>query len=254
MRRIIAFFLIILCTIPLLFSCGKEDDTEASQMAEGSSDGDITISDGSGNDDAFTIEERKSTYGDEDLAILYVKNNTENEYSLTVSVSFFDNDGKETAGDMTKTRTVFSELETCYIFRPMAKFDRFEYNLSAEKKDEPSGGGFKYSKQVTASVGPHPSDVYEGVENVRAIVDVTFTVQNDFTNDMFLDGKLILFDNQGEIFTIYDYHKDEIKGESWHNILFILDEEIWEDGMETPENLEGQLDVAFDFEYSVNDY
>ena len=250
MRRIIAFFLIILCTIPLLFSCGKEDDTEASQMAEGSSDGDITISDGSGNDDAFTIEERKSTYGDEDLAILYVKNNTENEYSLTVSVSFFDTDGKEAAGDMTKTRTVFAGLETCYIFRPMAKFFRFEYKLSAEKKESLSNGGFSIPSHVTVELIPNPVDLYEKREIIRATVSYSLKIQNDFPEAKWLSGNFVLFDNTGEIYAIQKFNKSVAAGLGYEMGEIILDGVSWKDGLTLPENLEGQLEIAFDYEYS----
>ena len=246
MRRIISFFLIVVCAISLLSSCGKMEDP---------SDGDVTFSDGLGNDGAFTVKERKSVYGDEDLVVLYVKNATENEYSVTVTVSFFDTDGKEAAGDMTKTRTVFAELETCYIFRPVAKFDRFEYNLSAEKKDEPSGGGFKYSKQVMANVEPHPVDVHEGRENVRTVVTFPLKVYNYFSDRMMMDGCVILFDNRGEVFGIHEFRNAvPPRQDDYNQEQFDLEGVFWEDGSELPESLEGQLEIAYDFEYSVCDY
>ncbi len=243
MRRIIAAFLIALCAVSLFSSCGKKGSAD---------EGYVKVSDGLGNGEAFSVRERKCAFGGGDLVVLYVRNNTEDEYSVTVTGSFFDAEGKEAAGDMAKTRTVFSGLETCYLFRPSAKFDRFEYKLSSEKKDEPSGA-IKYSNPVTATVGPSPVDVHEGRENVRTVVDIAFVTENRFPQGMFLDGYLIVFDNKGEIFGIHEYHKHSSTGKDYKVIGFYLDGVMWEDDMETPENLEGALEVAFDFEYSVSD-
>ena len=247
MKKYYALFLIFAVVVPLLFSCSNKE----------AYDGYVSISDGAGNDGAFLVEEKKSSYKEEDLVVLYVKNTTENEYSVTVTVSFFDADGKEAAGDMTKTKTVFSELETCYIFRTNTKFDRFEYILSAEKKDESSGGGFKYEKQVTASVGPDLIDVYEGAEKVRTIVSYPLVVHNYFSDNLEVDGCVILFDNAGEVFGIHEFTNVVPPGQPGQDdcnyIELDLEGVLWEDGVELPENLEGQLEVAYDFEYSVVD-
>ncbi|MBQ6677929.1 MAG: hypothetical protein IJM71_07770 [Clostridia bacterium] len=243
MKKYFALFLIFAVVVPLLFSCSNKE----------AYDGYVSISDGAGNDGAFLVEEKKSSYKKEDLVVLYVKNTTENEYSVTVTVSFLDADGKEAAGDMTKTKTVFSELETCYIFRTNTKFERFEYNLSAKKKDE-SSGGFKYGKQVTAGVGPHMVDVHEGAQDIRTIVSFPLMVHNYFSDAMDMKGSVLLFDNCGEVWGIHEFSNVVPPGQDDYNYVeFVIDGVLWEDGFKLPENLEGQLEVAYDFEYSAFD-
>ena len=125
LKKLVLFLLIAVCAVSLFSSCGKKGSAD---------EGYVKVSDGLGNGGAFSVRERKCVFGGGDLVVLYVRNNTEDEYSVTVTGSFFDAEGKEAAGDMAKTRTVFSGLEMCYLFRPSAKFDRFEYKLSSERR------------------------------------------------------------------------------------------------------------------------
>ena len=211
----------------------------------------VYVSDGEGNRGVFSVKEKKCSFKDSDIVVLYVKNNTENEYTVTVNGSFFTSDGKEASAGITKSKTIFSGLETCYIFHSSANFDKFNYKIESEKKDAPVGGRIKYENSVTVEISPYPVDEMEGAENVRAVVMFFFTVRNDFPDEMFLDGELILFDNRGDIFDIHEYHKSTEKGTGEYGIMFVLDGIFWEDDLELPENLKGPLDVAFDFEYEI---
>ena len=229
MRKILSFLLAVTLFF-CLNSCKNEESGTLSEQSD-------TATGGVGTEEALTITEKQGSYRGEDILVLYVENNTEDEYSVTVRASFFDGEGKK-AACAEKTKTVFASVETCYIFRPGVKFDRFEYEISPQKKDAKSDGRIEYAKQVKAGV-------------ISGNVDFALVITNSFPDVMMLDGCVILFDNKGEIFGVHEFANATSPGYPDSNhVLFDLDGARSEDETTLPENLEGYLEVAYDFEYS----
>ena len=164
--------------------------------------------------------------------------------------SFLTSDGKEVASGITKTKTVFSGLEICCVFRPNTQFDRFEYQISSVKKEKTSECGFDYTPQVFAKYGPNPVDVNEGHEKIRVAVYFNVEFQSNFSDEKRIYGTLIFFDNNGEIYWMCDdYVLHSIPGTQYKMIVHTIDDLSWDGNNDVPDNLKGVLEVAFDYDY-----
>lgn len=246
MKRTIAILLLILCCI-IAVSC-------KSQNPDRTRDYDATVPDNTGIENAFSIKQKKRSYKGNDIVILYLKNNTGNEYFITITGSFLNATGEEAASSVNKTKTLFENSEICFVFQPGVTFDNFKYEISSEKKESLSNGKFTFSSYVTVDIGPHPSDMYEGLEKIRTTVSFKLKVKNDFSEAKRLKGEIVLFDNTGEVFEIFQYDKASEPGELYKDCMFAFNDSFWEDGMQLPQKLEGELEIGFDYEYMDNEW
>ena len=131
-------------------------------------------------------------------------------------------------------------------------FDHFEYKITSKKKDSISNGSFSIPSHITLEIAPNPVDIAENREKVTAVLSFGLRMQSDFPNEKWVVGKLIVFDNTGEVFTIKNYEKGTFPGLDIKMVEIKMGNTLWEEGMQVPENLEGQLEIAFDYEYSDN--
>ncbi len=241
MKKALALLFIILFCISL-FSCKKGDlDTE---------DKVVVLADETGLENAFIVREIKRTYMGKDIEILYIKNDTENDYLLTVSGLFQKSGTSDSIDSVERTKPLFRQTEICFIFQSRTPFERFEYQVSSHRKEYTNEGSFEYTSYVSVNYGPNPVDVNEGHEKVR--VDVNFNVefQSNFSDDKTINGTLIFFDNNGEIYWMCDdYVLHSIPGTQYKMIVHTIDDPSWDGNNTVPDNLKGNLEVAFDYEY-----
>ena len=240
-KRIIALLLLIIFCI-FLFSCKKDDSETEGEVA--------FFTDDTGLENAFSVREKKRTYMDKDFEILYIQNNTDNDYLITVNGLFLESGAFGPADSEERTKQLSGNSEICFVFQPRTPFDNFEYQISSEKKDSSDEGGFDYTPYVLATCGPNPVDVNEGHEKIR--VDVCFNVefQSNFSDDKRIYGTLIIFDNNGEIYWMCeDYVLYSIPGTQYKMIPYTFSDTFWDDNYGVPDNLKGVLEVAFDYEY-----
>ncbi|MBQ7673166.1 MAG: hypothetical protein IJT36_01375 [Alphaproteobacteria bacterium] len=241
MKRIIALLLLVPFCI-LINSCKKED--------LGTDDKIVVLADETGLENAFIVREIKRTYMGKDIEILYIKNDTENDYLLTVSGLFQKSETSDSVDSVERTKPLFSQTEICFIFQSRTPFDRFEYQILSQRKEYTNEGSFDYTPQVFAKYGPNPVDVNEGHEKIR--VDVYFNVefQSNFSDEKRIYGTLIFFDNNGEIYWMCDdYVLHSIPGTQYKMIVHTIDDPSWDGNNDVPDNLKGVLEVAFDYEY-----
>ena len=259
MRRIITFIIIMIFCLSMV-ACEKSNAVFEDEMTSFFNETDIKdvlhedsnlyVADDTGIVGAFTVKEKKKNYKGKDIEILYIKNNTGNEYEITVNGSFLDENEKEACNGMEKTRTLFINSEICFVFQPGATFDHFEYKLSSEKKEALSNGALTIPSYITFEIAPNPVDVYEGRDKVHATLVFELRIQNSFSKEKWISGNLVIFDNTGEVFDILKYNKVTGTNIDIKMMEIKLESILWEEGMKIPENLEGQLEIAFDYEYS----
>ncbi len=241
MKRIIALLLLVPFCI-LINSCKKED--------LGYDDKVVVLADDTGLENAFVVRERKRTYMGKDFEVLYIKNDTEYDYLLTVSGLFQGSGTSDSIDSVERTKPLFRQTEICFIFQSRTPFERFEYQISSHRKEYTNEGSFEYTSYVSVNYGPNPVDVNEGHEKVRVDVNFNLEFQSNFSDEKRINGTVIIFDNNGEIYWMCeDYVLYSIPGKQFKMVGFTIDDAFWDGNNTVPDNLKGDLEVAFDYEY-----
>lgn len=81
----------------------------------------------------FRVEQIKKHFNGDDLVLLYIKNLTDNDYSVTIKGSYLDKDSNVL---LTETQTFiqyYAGYENYFLFRPEIEFEDFTYTLSFDE-------------------------------------------------------------------------------------------------------------------------
>lgn len=153
----------------------------------------------------LTVKDKKYTFDGNDLVILRLENHTKNNYTITVEGKYLD-----ASGQLLRTETkVLKGLEAAdssqMLFMPEMSFDSFSYTVSVKEHD----GTYLQSKvkgldwnedtaQFHARYG-----YYMGDEPEKSHMLFTkFYYLNDNETELFVTGKVFLFDKNDQILLI----------------------------------------------------
>lgn len=115
----------------------------------------------------FIVKNKKYTFEGNDLAIVSVENKTNKNYSVTITGTYLDKDGKALK---TETQT-FDQYSAGYsgyfLFKPNMQFDKFTYEFKTKESDGPF-----YAKDIVFN--------FKGLSDELSIIDEQLA-QNDYT-------------------------------------------------------------------------
>ena len=135
-KKILAFVLIIPLTISLLVGCSGEQE-KAGTISDFESRTHIGVSTPDESEDTsrepltgdFVISEKKYDYNGANLELLYIENQTNRHYDITIHGTYLDENG-ETIEEETQTFECFaSGWSNNFIFYPRKAFDSFTYTV-----------------------------------------------------------------------------------------------------------------------------
>ena len=109
---------------------GNKDKTENDSMPENTENSTVVT----GN---IVAKDKRYVYEGNDFVILNLENQTETNYVITVTGTYFDKNGAEL---MTETQTFdqFAAGNTHYfLFHPEMQFEKFKYSFTVEETNEP---------------------------------------------------------------------------------------------------------------------
>ncbi len=148
----------------------------------------------------IVIRERKYSYHETDLMILQVENTTDRAYSVTVSGTFYDENGEE-LGTASKTFEEFAPRHQRYfLFQPGFVFEKFEYKVETTKHSSDCPAALLTAEFAGLREGYAPGT--GGAKTQPAILGGVIIKNN---SSVCLDigiQYLILFDENDEIFSI----------------------------------------------------
>ena len=115
----------------------------------------------------FVVKDKKYTFEGNDLAIVSVENQTNKNYSVTITGMYLDKDGNALKTESQTFDQYSAGYSGYFLFKPDMQFDKFTY----EFKPEETGGPF-YAKDIVFN--------FKGLSDELSIIDEQLA-QNDYT-------------------------------------------------------------------------
>ena len=234
MKNALSLLLVCAFCLTILAGCAKKKQTPAGTISEFESQAHIQPG-ASGDDHAsgdtskapvsgdFVVSEKKYDYKDANIMVLYVENQTNRHYNVTIKGKYLDENG-ETIKEEAQTFEGFSAgWANHFIFYPRTAFDSFTYELETEEwavdpltgdENGPYTGyiKFTYSKKLAWKRG-----VLGGDENGHSIEGRDLWLDHELvsthpTAPLHGAVRFLILDTDGEIWaTSYeDLEKDGI--------------------------------------------
>lgn len=187
---------------------GEED---VSDLSAGESDADsagnasdkedhLQSDEGTGS---FLIKQKKYTYDGNDLVILDVTNESDGNYSITITGMYLDDSGAELKTE-TQTFDQFSAgYKNYFLFMPDIKFSGFTYTAEARKTDAPC-----YAKDVRYNFLGLEENADATVENDKlvwhpaVVAAMNYAYFGSTTVQVYM--KCVLVNESDEIIAIFD--------------------------------------------------
>ena len=158
MKKILSAILLFALVLSVLTGCSEEIessdlnifseasyDNESKFVPEQSIDTSEEVSENSGNlNGEFVVKDKKYTFEGNDLVLISVDNQTDKNYSVTITGKYLDAEGK-TLRTETQTFDQYSAgYSNYFLFKPNMKFDKFTYEIKTTETDGPF-----YAKHVS---------------------------------------------------------------------------------------------------------
>lgn len=220
MKRSFTLFLLLSMALMLFAGCSEKEMTKAGNVSDFESQANIQvgISEDAAEDTSkaplsgeFVVSEKKYDYNGANLMLLYVENQTNRHYNVTIHGTYFDENG-ETIQEETQTFEGFaSGWSNHFVFYPRKAFDSFTYTVDTEEfipetmhADE-SGTPYSafaeltYPKTIQWTRGLLPSEG-EHAEEIRVLDFQVTAISSHDTAEIGVEYQLLVLDDKGEIF------------------------------------------------------
>ena len=227
MQKLLALCLVFSMAFAILAGCAKKEQVPVGTISDFESQAHISVDtsgDASASGDTskapptgdFVVSEKKYDYKDANLMLLYVENQTNRHYNVTINGKYLDENG-ETIKEESQTYEGFpSGWSNHFIFYPKMAFDSFTYTVDTEEyvPDEltcdESGTpyasfiDFTYEKKLYWTYGgkfvQDGDDPYAATEEVRRL-DFDYTMKNSHPTTMISsEFHMLLLDEDGNIY------------------------------------------------------
>lgn len=201
---------------------------------------DITYDTEKVDENNIEIKEKLYDLNGNKVLLLTVKNNSEDNYRITVSAKYYRSDGTLLYNENKTFDQFASNYEHNFIFNPGISFDNYTYAISVKECTVPiiapdlSFSIDNFRKVVTSVLGKG------SVERVPAIAASTIFIYRGNLSNIKIRAEFILFDNTGEIYGVYDTGSSPLSGSNDIDIF------VSTDGKATwPEEIKGNLSIIY---------
>lgn len=244
MKKPLVIVLTLGLTLAALAGC-KDDDTniytEASYDSVSEFVPDSVSREETENSDSltgeFVVKEKKYVFEGNDLVVVSVENNTNKNYSVTITGTYLDAEGKVLK---TETRT-FDQFSAGYsnnfLFQPNMTFDKFEYKVETSETEGPFYADkleYKYNglREIPYYI---PEQISKGDYTMYPAVLASFSYK--YTGDVPVqaDIKWLLINESGNIVYIAEKSRIIDVGQGFDRyfdtvVFYTLEDKlVWED-------------------------
>lgn len=188
----------------------------------------------------FIVKDKKYTFEGNDLVLVSVENKTNKNYSVTITGTYLDKDGKAIKTE-TQTYDQYSAgFSNYFLFMPEMQFDSFTYEFKTQEAEGPFYAkdlGIKYDGlNMTPTV--IMSEAEKGDFTRYPTVSVAITYQYPCNTKAVFWIRCLLMNEQGEIFFAFDITPGFEAKESFGE--YYTSEKLWQtkdEDREVPEEL-----------------
>ena len=229
MKKILSVILLAVMLTAVFTSCGDAPDNTTTQGGEnqGNSNQNSTNSSSSIPDkmpttkidienydsaitsNGFEIKGKKISYtkGNKNALVLNVKNTTDKNYSITLTVNYFASDGVEVIKTEKQSFTGFaSGYDRYFLFQPNISYNSYTCSLEAT---EYSGECLEQHINVEKCTIEHDKRAWIGNTTDGDTVwgeeiGMEYRMTNSYSETLYFAATFIYFDNQGRLYSIDD--------------------------------------------------
>lgn len=198
-------------------------------------------------EDGFIVKKSNYVYEDLDISILYIENQTNENYSITINGKYLDENGNVLKTETQSFEQFAAGFKNYFLFQPDIQFVSFEYDLSFEKYE-----GDIYVNDIeiwfeglTEVLTHIEEQIKQGNHKRFPAITARFGYRSKSDISLCPNGKWIVFGNDNKIVTIcpistwlYANFEDN-QYSSWLIHYTTEDELIW------PDNLKGELKAIY---------
>lgn len=266
MKRMIAVTLLLTMIMPCLAACENTTtntsdwnlyseasyDNESRFVPEEDSNEDNTSENKENSEQSkplsgeFVVKDKKYTFEGNDLVIISVDNQTNKNYSVTITGTYLDKEGK-TLKTETQTFDQYSAgYSNYFLFQPNMQFEKFTYNLDMKETDGPF-----YAKHVSVRFNRFYEDMLyilsqcekdDWTKYPTVSDSLSWAYSGDTTT--YIRTKCIYLNEKNEIIGICDRMKFLYVGDSFadgeHKDYFY---QTTDKDFEMPEDWKGQIQL-----------
>lgn len=206
----------------------------------------------------FLVRQKKYEYFEKDVIILEVSNETENNYSVTITGNYVDTNGSVIKTEKQTTIGFSAGFKKYYIFMPNMNFDSFSYELSVEKYHgqclEANVISRFYPTKLEKGWAIDSSGNTIGYHQMYPVINCDVAFENKNGEDVFLVGTLIVFDNTGNLHCIWPLGLEGVGPNDSGGKTVPIYYEVTDEKIDFPANLTGELKMIFTIDAIFTDY
>jgi len=159
--------------------------------------------------DGFTIKAKKYDYEENNVVLLSVENQSENNYTVTVDLTYYDDAGKEITKESQSFEGFAANWQKYFLFKPDKAFSSYEYKLTTENfSGECYGKNFNFEhtgiREGRVSLGLDENGNHKGLGK-GILGDIVVRYESSEILDFWVTP--IFFDTNGEIYFIDSLRK-----------------------------------------------
>lgn len=161
--------------------------------------------------EGFQMEGQKYVYHGDDVLILHVKNVTDTDYDIEITVTFYDENGVKTLRHQKSFAGFAAQWENYFVFLPEKPFEFFRCTI--EKTESTDTAYSAYLSQGTgedalrflgasARRWRSPEGVLETFDEEHFVIRANYQVLNSGDQLLYFTPVFVLFDKDGQIYTV----------------------------------------------------
>ncbi|MBQ3002582.1 MAG: hypothetical protein IJD82_02505 [Clostridia bacterium] len=183
----------------------------------------------------FVVKDKKYTFEGNDLVLVSVENQTNKNYSVTITGTYLDKDGKTLKTETQTFDQYYAGFSQYFLFEPGMQFDKFTYTFEAKEYSGTiylKGIGVKYNG-IHESLHYIEEEISNGNMTKYPTVVGGFSIEHTGNKEVNVWVKWLLITEKGEILFAYDkkckfYPGDRYDQGETHFMLHQTTDENWE--------------------------
>lgn len=147
-------------------------------------------------DGSFLVKQKKYSYHEKDLILLDVTNETDADYTVTVTGSYLDKDGNVLKTETQAFEGFAAKYQTYFLFMPKINFDSFSYEIALKPY-----AGECLAADIDILDGKRRIDKWKTGNTLHQLI-ASIEYKNNSARPLTAALTCIFFDKNGEIFYI----------------------------------------------------
>ena len=167
----------------------------------------------------FVVKDKKYSVEGNDLVLVSVENQTNKNYSVTITGTYLDKDGKTLKTETQTFDQYYAGFSQYFLFEPGMQFDKFTYTFEAKEYHGTiylKGIGLKYNG-IHENLTPIREEMEKGNYTKYPTVLAGYSTEHTGTLEANVWVKWLLVNESGEILFAFDRNVRFYPGDKYEN-------------------------------------